>query len=278
MAESGLTLSHPDEKVRRFWVSHCQATRRVAAYFGRETGSPALCNLWIPDGFKETPACRLSPRKRLKESLDEIYAEKFDPAHIVDSVESKLFGIGLESCTVGSHEFYLNYAAQNGLLCLFDSGHFHPTETISDKISSMLLFNDQLALHVSRGVRWDSDHTVVFDDDLRALGQAIVASRALGRVRIGLDFFDAALNRVAAWVLGVRNVQKALLYALCMPLDTMRRMQDEGDATGLLVQNEACKVAPFGDVWDAFCVANEVPIRDEWLKIIREYEVKQGAR
>ena len=276
-ANDGLTLSHPDEKIRRFWIDHCKATRRIAEYFGREFGSPSLHNIWIPDGYKDTPGDRLGPRKRLKESLDEIFSVKLDPAFITDSVESKLFGIGVESYTVGSHEFYMNYAAKNNILCLLDNGHFHPTESVADKLSSMLLFFDKVALHVTRGVRWDSDHTVSFDDELRSIANAIVACGATERVLIGLDYFDATINRVAAWVLGARNMQKALLYALLTPHAHMAKLQEAGEYTKLFVMHEVMRVCPFGDLWDAFCSGAGMPIRDEWLNNILEYE-RQNVR
>jgi L-rhamnose isomerase len=205
-------------------------------------------------------------------SLDEIFNIRYDPAQIIDSLESKLFGIGVESYTVGSHEFYLQYALCNNLLCLLDNGHFHPTETVSDKISAMLLFNEKIALHVTRGVRWDSDHVAAFDDELRAIAHAIVSCDALDRVLIGLDYFDATINRTAAWVIGVRNMQKALLYALLTPHAEMAAMQDKGDFTGLLSAAEALKEYPFGDIWDAFCEQHKVPVRDEWLPIVRKKE------
>lgn len=274
----GLTLSHPDAAVRRFWIDHCKATRRIAAYFGQELRTPSLHNIWIPDGYKDTPADRLGPRRRLKESLDEIFADKYDPAYITDSVESKLFGIGVESYTTGSHEFYLQYAARNGLLCLLDSGHFHPTETVSDKIPSLLLFNERLALHVTRGVRWDSDHVVAFDDELKAIAHAVVSCGALDRVMIGLDYFDASINRVAAWVIGVRNMQKALLNALLTPHKRLAALQDAGDFTGLLAMSEEFKTAPLGVVWDAFCERHKVPVRGEWMDTVQAYDAKTKMR
>jgi L-rhamnose isomerase len=272
MAADGLTLAHPDAAIRRFWIDHCKATRKIAAYFGEQLKTPSLHNIWIPDGFKDTPADRLGPRKRLQESLDEIYYINYDSAYILDCVESKLFGIGLESCTVGSHEFYMLYAARQNLLCLLDSGHFHPMEQVSDKLSSMLLFADKLALHVTRGVRWDSDHVVTLDDELKAIAKAIVACDALDRVMIGLDYFDATINRVAAWVIGVRNMQKALLAALLTPHDMLTNMQNMGDFTGLLAMTEELKTYPIGDVWDAFCEREHVPERESWLATVREYD------
>lgn len=278
MARDGMTLSHPDEAVRLFWINHCKATRGIAAHFGKTLGTPALHNIWIPDGYKDTPADLLGPRRRLKESLDEIFSVKYDRVHILDSVESKLFGIGMESYTTGSHEFYLQYAARNELLCLLDNGHFHPTESVADKISSMLLFDEKLALHVTRGVRWDSDHVVALDDELKAIANAVVACGALDKVLIGLDYFDATINRVAAWVIGVRNMQKALLYALLTPHAQLTALQDTGDFTGLLALTEELKTGPAGDVWDAFCESQNVPVRGEWLKVVRQYDEKTRGR
>lgn len=272
MAASGLTLSSPDEKVRKYWIAHCKACRKIAEYIGKELGQPCLNNIWIPDGYKDVPADRYSPRKRLKESLDEIFAQPVDKRYVIDSVESKVFGIGVESCTVGSHEFYMNYAARNNVLCLLDNGHFHPTEVVSDKIPSMLLFADKLALHVTRPVRWDSDHVVLFDDELKEIAKEIVRCDAIDRVLIGLDFFDASINRIAAWVVGTRNMQKALLYALLMPNKKLADLQESGNFTELMVMNEALKEYPFGDVWDAFCEMEEVPLKQDWLTEVKEYE------
>ncbi len=272
MAESGLTLSSPDDKVRNYWIAHCKACRKIAEYMGKELGQPCLNNIWIPDGFKDVPADRYNPRRRLKESLDEIFAEPVDKRYVIDSVESKVFGIGVESCTVGSHEFYMNYAAKNDVLCLLDNGHFHPTEVVSDKIPSMLLFADKLALHVTRPVRWDSDHVVLFDDELKEIAKEIVRCNALDRVLIGLDFFDASINRIAAWVVGTRNMQKALLYAMLMPSKQLAQLQESGSFTELMVMNEALKEYPFGDIWDAFCEMEQVPLRQEWLAEVKEYE------
>lgn len=271
-AANSLTLSNPDESIRHFWVEHCKRCREITEYFGKELGQLSLDNIWIPDGYKDIPADRLGPRQRLKDSLDEIFSEKLDPRYICDSVESKVFGIGLESYTVGSHEFYMNYAAKNGVLCLLDNGHYHPTEVVSDKIPSMLLFSDKLALHVTRPVRWDSDHVVIFDDELKEIAKEIVRCNALDRVLIGLDYFDASINRVAAWVVGMRNMQKALLYALLTPHAALKKLQDSGDYTSLLAMQEELKTYPFADVWDHFCEMNNVPVRQNWLSDIRKYE------
>lgn len=271
-AANSLTLSNPDESIRHFWVEHCKRCREITEYFGKELGQLSLDNIWIPDGYKDIPADRLGPRQRLKDSLDEIFSEKLDPRYICDSVESKVFGIGLESYTVGSHEFYMNYAAKNGVLCLLDNGHYHPTEVVSDKIPSMLLFSDKLALHVTRPVRWDSDHVVIFDDELKEIAKEIVRCNALDRILIGLDYFDASINRVAAWVVGMRNMQKALLYALLTPHAALKKLQDSGDYTSLLAMQEELKTYPFADVWDHFCEMNNVPVRQNWLSDIRKYE------
>ncbi len=272
MAADGLTLSHPDEKIRRFWIDHCKAMRKVGEYFGRELGITCVNNIWIPDGYKDTPADRLGPRQRLKDALDEILAEKYDPKYLVDTVESKVFGIGVESYTVGSHEFYMNYAAKNNIICLLDNGHYHPTEVVSDKIPSMLLFSDKIALHVTRGVRWDSDHVVTFDDELKEIAKEIVRCDALDRVLIALDYFDASINRVAAWIIGERNMRKALLFAMLQPHAQLKAMQDEGDFTSILALGEEMKLYPFGDVWEEYCERCGMPAREGWLKEIKQYE------
>ncbi|MBR3768396.1 MAG: L-rhamnose isomerase [Clostridia bacterium] len=271
LAADGLTLSHPDEKVRRFWIDHCKAIRKIGAYIGEKLGTPCLNNIWIPDGYKETPADRTSPRLRLKEALDEILSVKYDPRFLVDSVESKVFGIGVESYTVGSHEFYMNYAAKNGVMCLLDNGHYHPTESVADKIPSMLLFSDKVALHVTRGVRWDSDHVVGFTDELKEIAKEIVIAGP-EKVLIGLDYFDASINRIAAWVMGMRNMQKALLGALLTPNEKLADCQNSGNFTEMFVLGEEVKSYPIGAVWDKFCEINEVPLRENWFNIVKEYE------
>lgn len=271
-ADDGLTLSHPDPEIRRFWIDHCIASRKIGEYFGKELGTPSLTNIWIPDGYKDIPSDRLTPRKRLKESLDEIFAVEIDEAYNIDSVESKLFGIGSEAFVVGSHEFYLSYALQNNKLCLLDTGHYHPTEMVSNKISSMLLFSDQLALHVSRPVRWDSDHVVAFDDELKEIALELVRNDALDKVMIGLDFFDASINRVAAWTIGTRNMIKALLYGLLMPNEQLKQLQEEGNFTKRLAVMEEFKSYPFGAVWDHYCEQMNVPVREQWLDEIEQYE------
>jgi len=274
LAADSLTLSHPDESIRKFWIAHCKAMRRVGTHFGQELGMPAVNNIWIPDGYKEQPADRLTPRARLKASLDEILAEPADPRWLMDTVESKLFGIGLEAYTVGSHEFYLNYAASGKASCLLDNGHYHPTELVSDKLSAMLLFYDKIALHVTRGVRWDSDHVVVLDDELKEIAKEIVRCSALERVVIGLDYFDASINRVAAWVTGMRNMQKALLFALLMPVETLRAYQDAGSFTRLLAMQEELKTFPFADVWQRFCEQNNVYAGEQWIAAVEKYEAE----
>jgi len=270
MVKNGLTLSSPDENVRKFWIKHVKACRKIAAEIGKEQGSPCLNNLWIPDGLKDVPGNRLAPRMRLKASLDEIYSVKYPKEYIVDSVESKVFGIGVESYTVGSSEFYMNYAALNGLCCLLDNGHYHPTEVVSDKIPSMLAFFDKVALHVTRGVRWDSDHVVVLEDELKEIAKEIIRNNADQRVLIGLDYFDASINRVAAWVIGMRNMQKALLWALLLPNEEMAKLQDEARFTELMYLNEKMKTYPFGDVWEEYLKRNNV--KSEFFGEIENYE------
>ena len=272
MAADGLTLSHPDEKVRRFWIDHCKAMREIGAYFGKELGITCLNNVWIPDGFKEVPADRIGPRERLKASLDEIFSVKYDKKYLVDSVESKVFGIGVEAYTVGSHEFYMNYAAKKDVMCLLDNGHFHPTEVCSDKIPSLLLFSENLALHVTRGVRWDSDHVVAFEDELKEMAKELVRCDALKRTFIGLDFFDASINRVAAWVIGFRNLQKALLFALLTPHNELKKCQDSGDFTKMFALSEELKTLPMFDVWEEFCSRNNVPGKNDWYEEVIKYE------
>ena len=269
--KDGLTLSSPDPEVRRFWIDHTKACRKIAEYFGKELGTPSLVDVWIPDGLKDVPADRMGPRKRLKESLDEIYAQKVDPHCVIDCMEAKLFGIGVESYTVGSHEFYMNYAAKNDLVYLIDNGHFHPTESCADKLSSLLLFSDKVALHLTRGVRWDSDHVIALDDSLKEMCREIVACDALDRVIIGSDYFDASINRVAAWVIGARNIQKALLYALLIPHASLAALQDEGRFTELLAMQEEIKTFPFTDVWVEYCRRMKVPAGPDWMKTIHAY-------
>jgi L-rhamnose isomerase len=271
-AVDGLTLTHPDEAIRRFWIEHGIACRKIGAYFGRELGTPCITNVWIPDGSKDTPADRKTPRERLRRSLDELFAEPIDPRYNRDAVEGKLFGLGSESYVVGSHEFYLGYAiTRKKLLCL-DAGHFHPTESVADKISSVLTWLDEVLLHVSRGVRWDSDHVVTLTDELRALAEELVRGDYLDRVHIGLDFFDASINRVAAWVIGSRCTLKALLLALLEPSQRLQEAEKAGDFTARLALLEELKTLPFGAVWDYHCVKQHVPTGLDWLNDIKTYE------
>lgn len=272
LAANSLTLSNPDEKIRRFWIDHCKAMRKIGAYFGKELGITCMNNIWIPDGYKEIPADRLGPRQRLKDSLDEIFSEKYDKKYLIDTVESKVFGIGLEAYTVGSHEFYLNYAAKNDCLCLLDNGHYHPTEMVSDKIPSMLLFADKLALHVTRPMRWDSDHVVIFDDELKEIAKEIVRCDALDKVMIGLDYFDASINRIAAWVVGARNMRKALLFAMLLPHGELKKYQDSGNFTKMLAMSEEYKFYPYNEVWNEFCKRENVPQGEKWLEETDRYE------
>ncbi len=278
-AADGLTLSHPDDEIRAFWVRHGIASRKIAAYFAAELGCESCCNSWIPDGYKEIPADRLGPRLRLKDSLDQVFAEKLPG--VVDCVESKVFGIGVEAYTVGSSEFYLSYAASHpGVYNLLDNGHYHPTEMVSDKIPALLAFFDKLPLHVTRPMRWDSDHVVLLDDELKEIAKEIVRCDGLDKVMIGLDYFDASVNRVAAWVIGTRNMQKALLSALLEPADHYKSLQDAGNFTRLMAEREALKLYPVGDVWDAYCAKENVPAESEWFAVVEQYEkdvlVKRG--
>ena len=261
-ASDGLTLSHPDKEIRDFWIRHSIACRKIGEYFGRELGQTCLTNIWIPDGYKDIPADRLGPRRRLKESLDEILKVEIDKNYNLDCVESKVFGLGAESYTVGSNEFYLNYAAKNDILSLLDTGHYHPTEVVSDKLSAMYLFSDKVALHVSRPVRWDSDHVVILDDELKEIAKEIVRNDALDRTIIGLDFFDASINRVAAWVIGTRNMIKALLNAMLMPHSKLIELQEEGNFTERLALMEEFKTYPMGDIWNYYCELNNVPVKE----------------
>ena len=271
-ADSGFTLSSYDAGIRQFWIEHCIACRVIGEHIGRELGTPCVTNIWIPDGFKDTPVDRKTPRLLLRDSLDKILAQEIDRRYNLDAVECKLFGIGSESYVVGSHEFYLGYAIAKDILLCLDAGHFHPTEVISDKISSALTFLDEILLHVSRGVRWDSDHVVTFTDELQAIAQEIVRGDYLERVHIGLDFFDASINRVAAWTIGARNTMRALLLALLEPIDQMREMEVSGDYTGRLALLEELKGLPSGAVWDAFCLQQGVPVGIAFMDEIRAYE------
>ena len=270
MAADGMTLAHPDKAVRDFWIRHVKATRKIAAYIGEKQGSPCLHNTWIPDGLKDVPADRLGPRIRLRDALDEIFAVKYDKKYIIDAVESKVFGIGLESYTVGSSEFYLNYAATRGINALLDNGHYHPTEIVSDKIPSMLAFFDKVALHVTRGVRWDSDHVLLFEDEMKEIAKEIVRNKAEDRVLIGLDYFDASINRIGAWVTGARNMQKALLNAFLMPHAELAKLQDARNFSKLMVCQEELKTLPFGAVWDEY-LAREHIAGSDWFAGVEKY-------
>jgi len=272
LADDGQTLSHADDSIRQFWIDHGICCRKIGTAMGEALGTPCVTNVWVPDGSKDSPVDRKGPRERLARSLDEMFAEKMDPRYHLDAVESKLFGIGSESYVVGSHEFYLGYAIRHGILLCLDSGHFHPTEMISDKISAVMQWVDQLLLHISRGVRWDSDHVVLLNDDVRAIAQELVRGDYLDRVSIGLDFFDATINRVAAWVIGTRSVSKALLLALLEPIDQLRQFEAEGDFTARLALTQELATLPFGPVWDEFCERHESPTDRCWMQEIKRYE------
>lgn len=271
--KDGLTLSSPDERVRKFWVEHCKACLKIAEYFAAEMGSHCLVNIWIPDGYKDVPADRLTPRLRLKKSLDEILAVPYDRNKVIVAVESKVFGIGVESYTVGSNEFYQNYAAKNNICCLLDNGHYHPQEYVSDKIPALLAFYDRVALHVTRGVRWDSDHVVLFEDELKEIAKEIIRNDAAEKVLIGLDYFDASINRLAAWIVGQRNMQKALLWALLQPNETLKELQDAADFTRLMVLGEELKTMPFEAVWTEY-LRRQNQKGAEWYNDVKDYENK----
>lgn len=270
MVKDGLTLSSPDDDVRNYWINHGKACLRIAEYFATETGEPCVINFWIPDGYKDIPADRLSPRARYKDSLDEILSIGYDKSKVYVTLESKVFGIGVESYTVGSAEFCLSYSDYKHITPLMDNGHYHPTEVVSDKISSLLLFNEKLALHVTRPVRWDSDHVVLFDDETKEIAKEIVRNDALDRVFIATDYFDASINRISAWVTGVRNVRKALLFALLQPNDTLKSLQTNGNMTALMVMQEELKCAPFGDIWQEYLSRENIP--DDYLSECVKYE------
>jgi L-rhamnose isomerase len=270
-AADGFTLSNSDSGVREFWIEHCRRCREIGAAMGAALGSPCVTNVWIPDGFKDTPADRMAPRQRLAAALDAVFSQPFPKKQLLDAVEPKLFGIGAESCTVGSHDFYLGYALSRGKLLCLDAGHYHPTESIADKISSVLLYLPEILLHVSRGVRWDSDHVITLNDDLVAIAREVIATGASERIHLGLDYFDASINRVAAWVIGVRNLQKALLIALLEP-PAIRHAEAAADLTARLALQEESKLLPVGAVWDRFCEIHGVPVGQTWLDAVRAYE------
>jgi L-rhamnose isomerase len=278
LADDGFTLAHADDGIRQFWIEHCIASREVGAYFGRELGTPCITNIWIPDGYKDTPVDRLAPRQRLKEALDKVLEKPLNPQHNLDAVECKLFGLGSESYVVGSHEFYMGYAVSKNIVLCLDAGHFHPTEGISDKISSMLLFVPELLLHVSRGVRWDSDHVVTLTDELQAIMQEIVRGDFVNRVHIGLDYFDASINRIAAWVIGTRNAVRSLLLAALEPHDLLRQYENAGDFTSRLALLEEMRGMPFGAVWDYYCMSQEVPVGMGFMDEIKAYERDELAQ
>ncbi|MGM9642663.1 MAG: L-rhamnose isomerase [Eubacteriales bacterium] len=274
MVKDGLTLSSPDEKVRAFWIRHGICCLRIGEYFAKRTGKKCLINFWMPDGLKEIPADRYSPRARMADSLDKILAAGYDKELVDISLESKVFGIGLESYTVGSAEFCLEYSATRGLVPLMDNGHYHPTEQVADKIPSMLLFNDKIALHVTRSVRWDSDHVVRYDDETREIIREVVRCGGLDRTYLALDYFDASINRIAAWVSGARATRKALLNACLTPEATLAKYQNDANYTDLLVISEEIKTAPFGAVWNELCARAGMPAGAEWLAEVRKYESK----
>jgi len=277
-ADDGFTLSSGDDSIRKFWVDHGIACRKIAQQMGSQLGKVCVTNFWIPDGYKDIPVDRKAPRQRLEDSLDKIFAEKLDPKHALDAVECKLFGIGSESYVVGSHEFYMGYAVSRKKLLCLDAGHFHPTEVISDKISSALNFLDDILLHVSRPVRWDSDHVVILNDELAAIAQEIIRGDFLKRVHIGLDFFDASINRIAAWVIGTRCMLKALLLALLEPTETLKALENDGNLTERLAMFEELKTMPFGAVWDYYCLRSKVPAGADWLKDVKEYETSVTSK
>jgi L-rhamnose isomerase len=273
-AEDGFTLSHQDKSIRDFWIEHVKRCREIASCFGKELQSPSIHNLWIPDGSKDFIIDRMAPRQRLKESLDEIYSIKYNSAYLKDSVESKLFGIGSEYYVVGSHEFYIGYALKNDLMLCIDTGHFHPTESVADKISSILIYSPEVLLHLSRGVRWDSDHVVILSDDLKDICAQLVRNNLLDRVRIAFDYFDATINRIGAWVIGFRATQKALLNALLEPTRCLKEYEDSGRLFDRLANLEEIKSIPIGAIWDYFCLINDVPSSHYWIDEVNKYEDK----
>ena len=276
-AADGFTLSHREKAIRDFWIEHCIACREIGAVMGKTLGSPTVTNVWIPDGYKDIPVDRLGPRQRLAASLDQVFAKKHNARHHLDAVECKLFGIGSESYVVGSHEFYMGYAIKNQKVLCLDAGHFHPTEGIADKLSSVLMYVPEILLHVSRGVRWDSDHVVILDDALQSIAAELVRNKLLARTHIGLDFFDASINRIAAWTIGTRNTLKALLIALLEP-PALRKYEESGDYTRRLAMMEEFKSLPWGAVWDAYCESQNVPVGSAWLKEVKGYENRVLAK
>jgi L-rhamnose isomerase len=269
---SGFTLSHPDSSIREFWIEHGKRSREIAAYFGEQFGTPTVNNVWVPDGHKDIPIDRTGPRARLIESLDAVFEKEFSPELMLDAVESKLFGLGAESYTPGSHEFYMGYALSRGKMLCLDSGHYHPTEMISEKISSILLFSERLLLHVSRPVRWDSDHIVLFGDELVEIAHELVRSGKLPNIHIGLDFFDASINRIAAWAIGARNMQKALLFGLLEPTASLIEAENNFDFTKRMAVQEELKGMPWAAVWNYFCLINDAPVGLDWYEKVKAYE------
>ena len=278
LSADGFTLSHANDEIRQFWIDHCKASRRISAYFGKALNTPSVMNIWIPDGMKDLPIDRYAPRQRLVDALDDIISEEIDKKYHIDAVESKLFGIGAEAYTVGSNEFYVAYATSRKTALCLDAGHFHPTEVISDKISAVMPFIDQFLLHVSRPVRWDSDHVVLLDDETQAIASEIIRHNLFDRVHIGLDFFDASINRIAAWVIGTRNMKKALLKALLEPTQILRQLELEGDYTSRLALLEEQKSLPWQAVWDMYCERNGVPQGNQWLKDVKAYEKNELSK
>ena len=268
----GLSLAHPDENIRKFWIRHAICCRNIAEEMGKQLGSPCVVNNWMHDGYKDIPVDRLSPRRRMEQSLDEIFARPISPEYVLEAVESKLFGIGSESYVVGSHEFFMGYAIKNNKLLCLDAGHFHPTEGIADKLSSISLYVNEILLHVSRGVRWDSDHVVIWNDDLKAIAEEVVRNDLLGRVHIALDYFDATINRVAAWTIGTRAMLRSLLVAMLEPLDKLRAFELEEDFTSRLALLEELRGMPFGAIWDYWCEKNNVPVGEKWIDEVKKYE------
>jgi L-rhamnose isomerase len=271
-ADDGYTLSSKDEKIRKFWVEHTKRCREIGAEMGKQLGTPTVHNIWIPDGSKDTPVDRNTLRKQLKKSLDEIFAVKYPKKYLKDSVESKLFGIGSESMVVGSHDFYVGYAIKNSTMITLDNGHFHPTEQVGDKISSILHFVDEILLHLTRGVRWDSDHVLTFNEELLLIAQEIVRCKALGRVNIGLDYFDASLNRIGAYVIGTRSAQLAFMYALLEPTKTLVKFEEQDKNFERLALLEMLKTMPFGAVYDYYCFINKIPVGQDYIDEISKYE------
>jgi len=271
-ADDGFTLSSKSKEIRQFWIEHVCRCREISAEIGKQLKNPCIHNIWIPDGLKDIPVDRMGYRELLKDSLDEILQEKYPPSEMKDTIEGKLFGIGSESFVVGSYDFYLSYAIANQVMLTLDTGHFHPTESVGDKISAILPFIPELMLHISRGVRWDSDHVVILSNDLIQLAEEIVRSKAMDRIHLGLDYFDASINRIGAWVIGTRAVQKSLLYALLQPWETLREYEENGQYFQRLAFLEELKTLPFGPVWDYFCLKNNVPVGYSWIKEIEKYE------